>query len=97
MVRYLSLLSFTDKGILEVEKSIGRAADFRSHVEAAGGKVLQQYWAVGEYDGCVVFEAPDDTAAAALLLKLGHADNVRSRTLRVFDAGEFEEIVRALG
>ncbi len=96
MVRYLSLISFTDQGIRDVKKSTARAAEFRSSVEAAGGKVLQQYWAVGEVDGCVVFEAPDDISAASLLLKLGQSDNVRTRTLRVFEADEFDKIVATL-
>ena len=52
---------------------------------------------MGEFDGCVVFEAPYDTTATALLLKLGHADNVRLLTLRVFDAAEFEKCLRAIG
>jgi uncharacterized protein with GYD domain len=95
MVRYMSLISFTDQGIREVDKSVARATKFRSAVEKAGGRVVQQYWAVGELDGCVVFEAPDENTAAALLLRLGRDDNVRTRTMRVFDANEFEAIVKA--
>jgi len=93
MNRYLSLLSFTDQGLSRVQQSVSRAADFRASVEAAGGKVVVQYWAVGEADGCIVFEAPSEEVAAALLLKLGRAGNVRTRTLRVYDANEFERIV----
>jgi len=34
-------------------------------IEAMGGKVLAASYPFGEYDAHVVFEAPDDTAAAA--------------------------------
>ena len=95
MVRFLSLISFTDKGIGDVSKSLQRAADFRSAVESKGGKVLSQYWALGNVDGCVMFESPDDQTAAALLLKLGKEDNVRTSTMRVFDAEEFASIVNS--
>ena len=95
MVRYLSLISFTDKGIRDVSKSLQRAADFRSAVESKGGQVLNQYWALGNVDGCVMFESPDDATAAALLLKLGKEDNVRTSTIRVFDAEEFSSIVNS--
>lgn len=93
MTRFLSLLTFTDQGIHDVKKSIQRADEFRKSVEAAGGKVVMQYWAVGEADGCVVFEAPDDQAASALLLSLGQQGNVRTRTLHVYDTKEFERIL----
>ena len=92
MVRYLSLISFTDQGIRDVAKSLQRAGEFRSAVESKGGKVLSQYWALGQVDGCVVFESPDDETAASLLLKLGQEDNVRTSTMRVFDAEEFTAI-----
>ena len=92
MVRYLSLISFTDKGIRDVSKSLQRANDFRTQVESKGGKVLSQYWALGDIDGFVVFECPDDQTAASLMLKLGKEDNVRTKTSRVFNASEFESI-----
>lgn len=93
MTRYLSLLTFTEQGLANVQQSPTRAANFRASVEKAGGKVLSQYWAVGEADGCIVFEAPSEEVAASLLLALGKAGNVRTRTLRVYDASEFEQIV----
>jgi len=55
--------------------------------------VLAQYWAMGEFDGCVIFEVPDDTTAAAQLLSLGKLGNVRTRTLQVFDESEFTRLV----
>jgi len=96
MVRYLSLISFTDRGIKDVSQSLDRAAGFKSQVESVGGKVVSQYWALGEFDGVLVFECPDDRVAASLMLKLGQADNVRTRTTRLFDASEFGEIVSSV-
>jgi uncharacterized protein with GYD domain len=87
------MIAFTDKGITDVSKSLDRAKAFRSAVESKGGKVLNQYWALGEVDGCVIFECPDDKTAASLLLQLGKEDNIRTKTLRVFDATEFAGIV----
>lgn len=93
MVRYLSLITFTNKGITDVSKSLGRADEFRSAVEFKGGKVINQYWAMGEVDGCVIFECPDDKIAASLLLLLNKQDNIKTKTMRVFDTAEFESIV----
>ncbi|MGE3776084.1 MAG: GYD domain-containing protein [Pirellulaceae bacterium] len=89
MVRYLSLLNFTEQGIRDVKHSTTRAAAFQADVEKAGGKVLSLYWSIGEVDGAIVFEAPDDGTAAALLMKLAQQGNVRTRSARVLTATEF--------
>ncbi len=93
MVRYLVLIQLTDKGIREINDSADRAAAFKKEVKAAGGKVAGQFWAVGQYDGAVVFEAPDDATAAALMLKLAHEGFVRTQSLRLFDADEFKKLL----
>jgi uncharacterized protein with GYD domain len=93
MVRYLTLVTFTDEGISAIEKTITRAAEFCKIVEESGGKVLSQYWSVGEVDGCFVFEAPDETTAAALLLGLGKEGHVRTRTMRVYNEQEFQQVL----
>lgn len=96
MVRYLSLLTFTNQGLENIQDSPRRAASFRTSLEAAGGRLLGQYWATGEADGCIVFEAPDEATAASQLLALTKLGNVRTRTMRLFDEREFSAIVSEL-
>ena len=93
MPRYLSLISFTDQGIRDVKDTIDRANRFRASVENAGGRVVGLYWAVGEVDGAVIFEAPDEATATTLLLVLGREGCVRTHTLRLYDAEEFRPIL----
>lgn len=90
---YVVLINFTDKGIKQVKESPRRAAAFRTQVEAAGGTVKDVYWTLGRHDGVLVMEAPDDATATAVLLNLGAAGNVRTETLRAYDAAEFEGIL----
>lgn len=96
MPRYLSLISFTDQGIRAVDESIDRAEHFKSTVAEAGGQVEAIYWAVGDADGAVIFQAPDEATGAKLLLKLGHDGFVRTKTLRVYDSAEFQTIVSSV-
>lgn len=96
MTRHLSLLNFTDRGITNVKNSANRADAFRQAVEKVGGKVIAQYWALGEFDGCVIFETPDDQSAAVLLATLGQDGNVRTKTQRVFDEVEFQAVMANL-
>ena len=93
MVRFLALLNFTDRGIQEVKQSIQRSQGFRSEVEKAGGKVVDLYWAVGDYDGAVIIEAPTEEKGAAILLSLSNHGFVRPKTLRIYDEGQFQEIL----
>jgi uncharacterized protein with GYD domain len=92
MARFLTHIYFTEQGIKAVGKSTQRADRFRSTVEGAGGKVEAMYWALGEFDGAVVFSTPDEQAAARLLVQLGQEGNVRTKTTQVFDANEFAAI-----
>jgi uncharacterized protein with GYD domain len=93
MPTFLALVSFTDQGIKNIHGSIERAEQFRSEVESVGGKVKDIYWAIGEVDGVVIFDAPDGGTAATLLLHLASEGFVRTRCLRVFGADEFKGII----
>lgn len=93
MVRYLTLIQLTDKGVREIQNSATRAAAFTADVKAAGGNVEGQYWAVGQYDGAVLFTVPDEDTAASMLLKLAREGFVRTCSQRLFDAKEFQAIL----
>jgi len=89
----LALINFTDQGLRNIQNTVARASAFKQSVEAAGGKVLTQLWCLGDFDGCVVFESPDDLTATRLLLDLEKQGNVRTRTLRAFDNTEIASII----
>lgn len=93
MVRYLTLINYTDQGIRSIGDTLKRAEAFAQSVQSAGGKLISQYWTVGDADGCVVFEAPDEASGTALLVKLAKEGNVRTRTMRVFDTQEFQQVL----
>lgn len=93
MVRYLSLLSYTQQGMTNVKNSPDRAGKFAKTVAAAGGNVASLYWSLGEFDGAILFDAPDEKTAASLLLKLGQEGNVRTKSHRIYDDKEFADIV----
>jgi uncharacterized protein with GYD domain len=62
-----------------------------------GCKVTNTYWTFGRFDGVLIFEAPDDETAAALMLHLGSLGNVQTQTARAFTAPEMEKIVATTG
>ena len=96
MIRYLTLIQFTDQGARNVDKSVQRASEFGKSVSGAGGKLVSQVWTFGQYDGCVVFEVPDEASGTALLVKLAKDGNVRTQAMRCYDNQEFEAILKAV-
>ena len=93
MATYVLLLNFTEQGIRNVKDTIKRAEAFKSIADKTGGKVKEVYWTLGQYDGVLIFEAPDEQTATALGLSLGSMGNVRTQTLRAFSAEEIGGIL----
>jgi uncharacterized protein with GYD domain len=97
MPRYVSLINWTDQGIRNYRDTVRRAEDARAAGEQLGVRLLDIYWTVGRYDIVVASEAPDDEAATAFLLQLGSLGNVRTETLRAYDADEMSRIIERTG
>ena len=58
-----------------------------------GVKVTNIVWTLGAYDGLLIFEAPDDETATALMLNLGTTGNVQTTTARAFTAAEMDAVL----
>jgi uncharacterized protein with GYD domain len=95
MAVFLTTLKFTSQGITNVQDTCKRAASFKTAAKRLGGKVTNVYWTLGAFDGVLIFEAPDDETATALMLHLGSQGFVQTRTVRVFTAAEMEKILAA--
>jgi len=91
------LINWTDQGIKNFRESPQRAEDFTRLVERSGGRVRELLWTVGPYDIVSIVEFPDDEAGVAALLQVGSLGNVRSNTLRAFNASEMSGIIGRAG
>ena len=90
---YISLVKFTDKGIQAARQTTERAAAWAAKVQSMGVTVKAMYWTLGEYDQVCIFEAPDDEAAASVLLAADMLGNIRTKTMRAFTASEMDKIL----
>jgi uncharacterized protein with GYD domain len=93
MPNYIGLISWSDQGIKAYANTVDRAEAAAQLATKFGGNLKQIYWTMGAYDLVSVFEAPDDESATAWALALSSLGNVRTTTLRAFDAAEMREIV----
>ncbi len=96
MSAYITLFNFTDQGIKSVKDTVNRAKAAKEAATAAGGRIIGIWWTLGQYDGIIISEAPDDEAASRQLLGAGMQGNIRTTTLRAFSEDEMTRIVQGL-
>lgn len=96
MATFIVNIKFSQQGIKDIDHSTKRAATFKAEAKKLGAKVKETYWTLGEYDGLLILEAPDDETAAAAVLHLGAMGNVHTTTYRAFTTAEMEKLVSKL-
>jgi uncharacterized protein with GYD domain len=94
--QYILLINWTEQGISKIKESPDRYSSFKALVEKAGGKLIAGYYTFGKYDVVIIIEAPNDEAVMSLMLKVGSAGNVRTKTLKAFTAEEGMNIIKDL-
>lgn len=92
MAMYVTLYNFTDQGIKAIKESPARLKARIADAEAAGLKILGAYYTLGSYDLVVISEAKDEDTATAFALGTAAQGNVRSVTMRAWDAEGFSKI-----
>ncbi len=97
MATFISTIKFTEQGVKSVAETTKRAAAFKTAAKKLGVKVTAQYWTLGQFDGVLIFDAPDGETATAAMLQLGAQDNVHTSTARAFTAPEMDKILAATG
>jgi uncharacterized protein with GYD domain len=93
MATFITTIKFSQQGIKAIDETTKRAAAVKASAKKLGVKVTDIYWTLGDHDGALIFEAPDDETAAAFLLHLGSAGNVHTTTVRAFTASEMDKIL----
>ena len=93
MATFITNIKFTQQGIKDIDHTTKRAAALKAAGKKMGCKVKDAYWTLGDHDGVLIFEAPDDETATTLLLHLGAMGNVHTTTVRAFTAAEMDAIL----
>jgi uncharacterized protein with GYD domain len=97
MPTYVSLMTYTDKGIQSVRQSPKRLDQAKAMLEDMGGTVKQFFMLMGPYDLMLIYEASDDAVSARFQLMLGAQGNVRTDTMKAFPEEAYREFIAALG
>lgn len=96
MPTFISLMNWTDQGMRSARETTARAKAAGELASKMGGELKNVYWTVGQYDIVAVADFPDDETGTAFLLALAGQGNVRTTTLRAFNADQVSEIMNKL-
>jgi uncharacterized protein with GYD domain len=96
MPTYISHINWTEQGIRNVKDSPKRLDAVKKQLKELGGDLKAFYMTQGPYDALLIFEIPNDSVLAKLLLQIGAAGNVRTNTVRAYTEGEYREIMAGL-
>jgi uncharacterized protein with GYD domain len=97
MATFVSTIKFTQQGIMAIGETTKRAAAVKAAAKKMNVTITDVYWTLGPIDGLLVFDAPDDETATAMLLYLGAQGNVQTTTARAFTANEMDKMLEKIG
>jgi uncharacterized protein with GYD domain len=99
MPTFMTQFSYTGKAWQDLAKHPeDRSIPLRKLTESLGGKLLSLYYAMGDYDGVVIYEAPDADAAATVILAAGLAGHLRTtKTTQLFSIDEALGVLGKVG
>ena len=93
MPTFLTLITETSEGEHSIRHSVERATAFQEEAKSFGVTIRELRWAMGAYDGFILYEAPDAETACSLLHHLGSKGAVRTQTMQTFGAEEMGSIL----
>lgn len=96
MATYISLCSWTQKGIETVKDSPKRLDVAREAWSKMGAQLKEFYLTLGECDFVVIAEAPDDETAAKAVIAVSAGGNVRTKTMRAFTEAEYRAMFASM-
>jgi uncharacterized protein with GYD domain len=96
LASYIILWNWTEQGMRTAKDSPQRYESFKKDLENASGKLIAGYYTMGEYDGVVTLEAPNDEVVMKVTLTAVSLGNVRTKTLKALPHEEGAIIIESL-
>jgi uncharacterized protein with GYD domain len=99
MPLYMTQFAYTPKAWATLtDNPEDRSAAVRELLETHGGRLIGWYLSFGEYDGLLIYEAPDDATAGALVLASArHGHLSATKTTPLFTSEQSMVMMRRAG
>ena len=80
------------------QKPQDRSVGLSAMVQKAGGRLISLYYCFGEYDGLVIYEAPDNATASAIVVAATTPGHLKAtKTTPLFTMSETMALLRKAG
>jgi uncharacterized protein with GYD domain len=97
MPTYVVMINWTDQGVKGFKDTVDRYEKARDAGREAGVTWRETYWTLGPYDIVSIVDAPDDETLMASILNVAGQGNIRTTTLRAFDADGMKAVIEKAG
>jgi uncharacterized protein with GYD domain len=97
MPTYVVMINWTDQGVKGFKDTVDRYENARDAGREAGVTWRETYWTLGPYDIVSIIDAPDDETLMAAILNVAGQGNIRTTTLRAFDADGMKAVIQKAG
>jgi uncharacterized protein with GYD domain len=79
MALYMTQFSYTAEAWKAlVKRPEDRAAVFAEHAKKQGGRMISLHYCMGEFDGVVIYEAPDAATAASIVFTVVSPGHIKA-------------------
>lgn len=96
MPRYVQLINYTQEGIEQFEDVPELNQQARELANEMGGKIVDFYVTLGQYDAIAVVDVPDAKTVATGTITMAQTGTIQTETLRAFDEDDVEDIIESL-
>lgn len=99
MPTYMTNFVYTGEGWQKLAKNPeDRSVPVKALMKKLGGRLISMYYMAGDYDGFIIYEAPDAQVAATAIIAAGLAGHIRSlKTSQLYTVAEAMEAVGNAG
>jgi uncharacterized protein with GYD domain len=94
---YVSLVKFTRDGIVSMkDQGIKRSDMVKRNVEELGGKLLNAYYCLGQYDVVAILEFPNNKTALKAAVKNAAIGHIQITTMPAVTRDEWAGLLREI-
>ncbi|MCP4716822.1 MAG: GYD domain-containing protein [Deltaproteobacteria bacterium] len=96
MPTYITLWKYTREGMMDLRNTSSRFDAVKKIIETNGGKLVQLYGLVGEYDVITIIQMPNKSAMMATIMKICASGRITAKTMSALPAEEFLNLTREM-
>ncbi len=94
MATFIVLSKLTDEGRKSLKQKPQRLKEVNEEIAGMGGKMVEQYALLGEYDFLNILEAPNNSVIARIMVELGSRGTLETTTFTAMPIDEFLAAIR---